>query len=151
MILSSVYGKITFRKLLREGSYLCDTCMKLKESAVNMSDYTAKSAILQVRKLHRKAAKQESFKFRSINSSSRQNRNEPLHIFFEFSWIILLPSLLRQPLQQIFITGLQCDIFGPSVSNSMKNYIFGLVEGYWSGRKTFNEVASFVHHKIELC
>lgn len=57
---------------------------------------------------------------------------------------MLLPSLVRQPGQLHFITGLKNDIFGISCSNSGTNFIYSIAEGHWTGGKTANETCSMV-------
>lgn len=58
-----------------------------------------------------------------------------IHIAFDFAEKVLLRSILRQPGQIYFITGLKFDIFEVASSSLDLNFIYGLPEGPWTGNK----------------
>lgn len=68
----------------------------------------------------------------------------------DFAEQVLLSSFLRQPSQIHFVTGLKFDIFGVSCSNLDTNFVFGLPEGKWPGKKRADQSVSMLFHILQL-
>ena len=136
-------------KILNSGSDFCDTCTEMKNIADNMKDPTTKEIMEKARQKHRDEASTEFKLYREIQSKVKQIPvGNDIHLIFDFAEKILLPSLLKQPGQLHFITGIKFDFFGVSSSNYDETYIYGLPEGHWPGGKTCNEVSSMLHHTL---
>ncbi len=72
-----------------------------------------------------------------------------LHLVMDFAETVTLPSMIHQPGQLHFITGLRLDLFGILCSNIDEDKIFSLPEGHWPNTKDASSVLSMFYHVIQ--
>lgn len=137
-------------KIMKQGSDLCDTCTSLGNNAASNISIETRRVVEQSMNRHRDEASKELKHYVLTLQKSIQNRNQMIHVTFDFSEKCLLPRFVRQPGQLHFVTGLKIDMFGILMSSSKKNYIFGLTEGFWPNLKTANEVGSMLCYTIKV-
>lgn len=131
------------------GTDYCDNCTTLKNSLSNSTDDSTRNTLQESLEKHVADALSERRYLKDVRSLAISGQNKVLHLIMDFAEKVLLPSLVRQPGQLHFVTGLKLDLFAVSCGNKSKNYVFSLPEGYWPGGKTANEVLSMVFHVIK--
>eukprot|EP00171_Calliarthron_tuberculosum_P002461 IDg2461t1 len=127
---------------------LCDTCVSLRRYICTLSGdaKVQKEAELEQ---HRCNARVEYSYYQKIRESTLlQPSGQTVHLVMDFAEKVLLPSMMDQPGNLHFVTGLKFDIFGISSSNLGKTYLFGLAEGHWKGGKSADEVLSMLFFAI---
>ena len=103
-------------RILKSGSDFCDTSTQLKNMADTITDVGSKTALFNASSKHRQEAFNEFKYYRDMQYSAKTDQS-CIHLVFDFAEKVLLPSMLRQPGQLYFITGLKFDIFGVSCSS----------------------------------
>lgn len=133
-------------KIANPGTDFCDACTRMRNAKEFCEDDFAKQKLQETIDNHLNYAKSEIDYLRQKRIESKTPSSKVVHVIIDFAEKVLIPSLVNQPGQLHFITGLKIDLFAVSCGNTGKNYVFCLPEGHWPGQKSANEVISMLFH-----
>lgn len=136
-------------KIARPGTDFCDTCTKIKNALEFCTDDVMRNGLTTTLESHIHNAQSELEYMKQLRIQSKQEASQTLHLIMDFAEKVLLPSLVKQPGQLHFVTGLKLDLFCISCANNSTNYVFNLPEGYWPGGKNANEVLSMLYYMLQ--
>lgn len=118
-------------KIKPSGTDFCDTCTALRNLIASDKNEEVKETLGGAIIQHRKEADAEPDCYGTLYRSAKENLSGPsVHLTFDFTEKVLLPSLFRKPCQLHFVTGLKFDIFAIGSGNLGAVYIYGLPEGH---------------------
>ncbi len=129
-------------KFSNGGTDYCDTFVALSRYIRTLSGDAKQISEMELRE-HRRLADLEYKNYQSTRESVISGSEcDTIHLVMDFAEKVHLPSVLDQPGNLHFTTGIKFDIFGISSSNFRNTFLYGLPKGHWKGGTRCDEVLS---------